>query len=77
MVGQEIESIEYLLCAYKCKRMPHSRHREAFLACPALACPALALTFGGLVGRFSNFFQKGFQNPMGLDPSSLTTSGSR
>ena len=29
------------------------------------------------VGRFSNFFQKGFQNPTGLDPSSLTTSGSR
>ena len=36
-----------------------------------------AQTFIFILGRFSNFFQKVFQNPMGLDPSSLTTSGSR
>lgn len=37
MVGQEIESIGYLLCAYKMQENAAQPHREAFLACPALA----------------------------------------
>ena len=34
------------------------------------------LTTECILGRFSNFFQKVFQNSMGLDPSSLITWGS-